>query len=114
MVYYGTDMVECIAVHEAGDSENKHMIGMTKHADMPVFTVDCCCDSEWRYDFVMNCSSDYERVKYNIMNAIFDCEDMNALLVALSKIFEDGFKDILIKEDKCKCNGHCENCTCKD
>lgn len=114
MVYYGTDAVEYIVFHAAGESNDKHYIEMTKHADMPVFTVSYCCDPEWSYDFLMNGNSDYERVKYNIMTAIFNCEDVDALFVVLNEVFKDGFSDILIKADKCNCDGSCENCTCKD
>lgn len=114
MVYYGTDIVEYIVFHAAGDSDDRHFVTMTKHADMPVFTVGYCCNPEWRYGFWMNNSSDYERVKFNIMEAIFECEDTDALLVVLNEIFEDGFGDILIKEDECNCDGNCENCNCKD
>ena len=112
MVYCGTNMIESIVFHTAGDSDNQHCITMTKHADRPVFTVRCCCDLEWHYDFWMENNSDYERVKFNIMEAIFECEDIEALLVVLSEIFEDGFADILIEKDKC--DGNCENCSCKD
>lgn len=113
MVYYGTDIVEYIVFNTAGDPENKHLIGMTKHSDAPVFTVDCCCDSEWRYDFWMENNSDYERVKFNIMDAIFECEDVDSLMRVLSEVFEDGFSDILVK-DECDCDGSCEVCKCKE
>lgn len=115
MVYYGTDIVEYIVFHPEGNYEDKHLIGMTKHSDAPIFTVDCCCDSEWHYDFWMENNSDYERVKLCIMEAVFECEDMDALMVVLSEIFEDGFEDILIKDkDKCDCDGSCEVCKCKE
>jgi hypothetical protein len=109
MVYYGTDISEHIVFHAAGASDDKHFIVMTKHSDVPAFTIGCCCDHEWRYDFWMNNNSDYERVKFNIMETIFECEDMDALLVVLSEIFEDGFSDILIKDNECDCD-----CNCKD
>lgn len=113
MVYYGTNTVECIEFHPAGDSKNHHFIMMTKQSDAPIFTVECCCDPEWHYDFWMKNNSDYERVKFNIMETIFKCEDVDALLIVLSEIFEDGFADILIN-DECDCDENCENCNCKD
>ena len=114
MVYYGIDTTEYIVFHAAGASDDKHFIAMTKHADMPIFTVNCCCNPEWHYNFWMDNNSDYDRVKFNIMETIFECEDMDALLVVLSEIFEDGFSDILVEEDECDCDGNCENCNCKD
>jgi hypothetical protein len=97
MVYCGTDVTELIVFHTVEDSSNQHFIMMTKHADVAIFSVECCCDSEWRYDFHLKNNSDYERVKYNIMTNIFECEDMHALMVALSELFVGGFKDILIE-----------------
>jgi hypothetical protein len=113
MVYYGTETTEYIVIHEAGEHDKKHYIGMTKHADMSMFTVRCDC-SDWRYDFMMENNSDYDRIKFNIMEAIFECEDVDALLVVLSEVFEDGFGDILIEENECNCDGSCENCNCKN
>lgn len=113
MVYYGTNMVECIEFHTAGDPNDGHFIMMTKRSDAPIFTVECCCDSEWRYDFWMKNNSDYERVKFNVMEAIFECEDMNALMRYLGEIFEDGFEDILVEEE-CHCDGDCEHCNCEE
>lgn len=114
MVYYGTDIIEYIVIHPAGESDEKHLIGLNKHANAPIFTVTCCCDSSWSYDFYMENNSDYERVKFNIMEAVFECEDMDSLKRVLSEVFEDGFADILIKEEhECDCDGSCENCKCK-
>lgn len=113
MVYYGTHNVECIEFHTAGNYKDRHFIMMSKQPDASIFTVECCCDSEWHYDFWMENNSDYERVKFNIMQSIFECEDMDALMVVLTEIFEDGFADILVKNE-CNCGGNCENCTCKD
>ena len=116
MVYCGTDIIESIVVHPAGNSEDKHVIGLVKHADDPVFSVECCCNSEWRYEFYMNGNADYERVKFNIMESIFECENMDELLAELSEVFEDGLADILIRnedEHKCNCDGSCEDCHCK-
>jgi hypothetical protein len=112
MVYYGTENTELIVFHGAGDPNDTHFIGMIKHADSRSFSVRSCCDSDWCYEFHMNNNSDYERVKFNIMETAFDCEDMDELLDALSEIFEDGFANILISND-CDCDGNCgDECQC--
>lgn len=110
MVFYGTNNIECINFHVAGDSKTHHFIMMTKLSDAPIFTVECSWDSEWCYDFWMENNSDYERVKYNIMETIGECEDVDVLQTVLEKIFEDGFEEILVE---CDCDGNCENCDCK-
>ena len=109
MVYYGTENTELIIFHRVGDIDDIHYIGMIKSADVPTFTVRCCCDSEWEYEFYMDNNSDYERVKMAIMDAALEAEDIEDLMGILSEVFEDGFEEILVKHE---CDGNCENCTC--
>ena len=106
MVYKGSDLVEIIQVHPMDELDETHFINMVKPADSATFYVTCCCDEEWIYEFYLNNNSDYERVKFNIMEAIFDCMTMNELLKTLSEVFEDGFSDMMVEID---CN--CENCS---
>ena len=113
MVYYGTYSAEAIYFHAPGCPEDRHYIEIQKHASEPFFTVSSDCDPAWFYEFEMNDFSDYERVKFNIMETMFRCDDMDELLNALSVVFEDGFEHILTW-GKCDCDGNCENCTCKD
>ena len=105
MVCYGVSITEkLIACYD--DGMEIHFIEMTKEADMPIFSVSCCCDDDWYYEFYMENNTDYERVKFNILSAIFECEDMDELLTCLSEVFEDGFANILIE--------HCDDCECND
>jgi len=104
MVYQGTMVSESILVNDLNET---HFIELTKAADVPVFYVTCCCDENWFHAFSMRNSSDYERVKYNIMENVFESDTMEELLETLSEIFEDGFSDILIEEE---CNGDCDHC----
>ena len=105
MMYRGSSFVERIAFCPDGDPKSTHFIEMCKGDGM--FMVDFCCDPDWGYAFYMDSQSDYERVKFNIMESIFECESIEELLNTLSDIFEDGFADILIEEE---CDGDCENC----
>ena len=107
MVYYGTLVDEKIAFHYVGDFENMHYINMAKSIDEPVFYVSCCCDLDWIYEFKMKNNSDYERVKYCIMETIFECEDMDELLDVLGERLSDGFHCLLIDNE---CDGICEDC----
>ena len=109
MVYYGTDVVEVIRFNPMNNLNETHYISMTKSADDVTFRVETCCDPNWCYEFYLLNNSDYERVKFNIMNAVFECDTVGQLIVTLEEIFEDGFEDILVKEccDECCC-GECE------
>ena len=108
MVCLGVSAAERIYVSPEGEMES-HFIELTKWGDTPTFSVSCCCDEDWYYEFYMENNTDYERVKFNILSAIFECEDMDSLMRVLSETFEDGFADILVKD---KCN--CEVCKCKE
>lgn len=111
MVYYGTNNSELIIFHEPGDSGNKHFIELNKPIDGPTFSVRCCCDHDWHYEFYLRSNSDYERVKFNIMESVFECETIKDLLDDLSEIFKNGFDDILIEEDDdWECDGNCDCC----
>ena len=105
MMYRGSSFVEMIAFCPAGEPQNTHYIEMRKGDGM--FTVSYCCDPDWCYGFYMDNQSDYERVKFNIMDAIFECEDTEELLDNLNEVFQDGFADILIDDEY---NNDCENC----
>lgn len=107
MVYNGTNNSELIIFHEAGDSDDKHFIELNKPIDGPTFSVSCCCDRDWHYEFYLRSNSDYERIKFLIMDTMWRSETVEELLDTLSEIFEDGFSSILIK-DKCDCDGNCD------
>lgn len=106
MVYHGTVTSERIAFYPDGDPTNMHYIEIARAPNEPLFWVGCCCDEDWFYTFAFESNSDYERVKYNIMEAVFECESMDELLTYLSEIFEDGFSNILISDACCE---DCEN-----
>ena len=97
MVYCSTINVERIAVHPMNNLKNTQFVEIIKHGDEPEFSVwvDDGKD-EWLWVFDMSCPSDYERVKLNIFDAIFNCNTMYELAVTLNGIFEDGFENILI------------------
>ena len=94
MVYHGTVVSEKIAFYPAGEPSKMHYIELAKSSNDPIFWVSCCYE-DWFYEFALESNSDYERVKFNIMEAIFECEDMDELLTCLSEVFEDGFANIL-------------------
>ncbi len=111
MVYNGTGLAEFIMIRPMDEMDKVYQIELAKMPGEPTFVVVCDYDEDWGYEFYLENNSDYERIKFNIMNAIFECDNMEELLGVLSEIFEDGFEDILV--DDCDCDGSCENCNCK-
>lgn len=87
MVYDGTNNSELIVFHTVEDSDYKHFIELYKYMNSQVLSVGCCCDRDWGYKFFMTSNSDYERIKFNIMEAVFECEDVDELLDTLDEIF---------------------------
>lgn len=107
MVYDGTNNSELIVFHTVEDSDYKHFIELYKYMNSQVLSVGCCCDRDCGYKFFMTSNSDYERIKFNIMEAVFECEDVDELLDTLDEIFCDGFSDIMLENE---CGGHCDYC----
>lgn len=98
MVYHGTEVSERFMVHPLDGLEETHYIEMTKSADDNVFTVSSCCFDGWNKEFFMGNNSDYERVKYWIMECIDECDTMEELIDVLTETFHDEFGGILIEE----------------
>lgn len=107
MIYCQTINKEYIAVHPLDDINNTQYIELVKHGDAPIFSVWLDDgEFEWSWEFEMFNPSDYERVKYNIFEIMFECDTMLELAEALDDLFNDEFEDILIVD---KCDG-CEGC----
>ena len=112
MVYCGTSMTETIWVSPANKLEEVHYIELHKADDHPVFYVTTCCNPDWIWAFQLDASSNYEMVKFAIMEAAFECCCIDNLLNTLDSIFEEEFADILVDEDNDECD--CENCDHRD
>lgn len=110
MIYCQTINKECIAVHPLDDINDTQYVELIKHGNAPMFSVLVDDgDGEWIWEFELLNPSDYERVKMNIFDAIFVCDTMIELAEALDDIFENGFADILIRDECDGCEG-CEGC----
>ena len=94
MVYRKTVFAEQIKYCPAGENDNTHYVQIEKRDRF--FVVGFCCDTEREYRFRLESESDYERVKFNIMEAIFKCDDPEELMDYLENVFDDGFASILI------------------
>ena len=113
MKYCGTDNVEMIQFSPMDALNEVHYIMMQKAFDEPVFYVSCCCDDDWFYAFAFEDNTTYEQIKYNIMEAIFNCDTMPELLDYLDGVFVEGFGDVLIYDDDDDDDDYCcRMCTC--
>lgn len=113
MIYCQTINKECIAVHPLDDVDNTQYVEFIKYGDIPMFAVWMDDgEDEWIWEFELFNPSDYERVKMNVFDAIFACDTMIELAVAIDSIFKDEFEDILIIDecDECDCCGGCNKC----
>ena len=108
MVYGGTGALERIWIHD-NDLEEAHWIDMEMFDEDAVFYVTCCCDENFVWAFYYS-KSDYERIKFVIMDTIDECDDMEELLDALEEIFVEDFEDIIVDKDDFDCDCDCENC----
>ena len=110
MILCGFGSLERIMIHEADDLDSQHYIDLVMSKDESTFAVTCCCYDEWFYEFLYS-KTDYERIKFNIVDSIFACDDMDELISVLDDIFQDGFEDIIIESSEClECCGDCDKC----
>ena len=110
MIYYGSNETENIVVlDEVGDS---HCISITMDEHEPVFSVTCSCNLDWNWKFWYS-KSNYEIIKFLIMDCIAENETNEDLFDAIDEVFEEDCEDILFDNDEC--DGDCENCgLCED
>ena len=110
MIYCQTISKECIEVRPLNNIKNAQYVEFIKYGDIHVFAV-CMNDGEkeWTWEFDMSNPSDYERVKMNTFDAIFECDTMLELAEALDSIYRDGFEDILVVDECAECGG-CNGC----
>jgi hypothetical protein len=114
MIYYGTEKVEFIYFHLEDNEDDLHFIAMERDCDEPVFYVRTCCNNDWEWKFY-DTTSNYDMVKYAIIDASFDCKDMQEYLFELDSVFEEIFDEIVIWdcEATCDCETGCNHCGCK-
>lgn len=110
MIFCGNGTMERLFVHPMDDINEQHYIDLTMSKDDASFLVSCCCDDEWFYEFEYN-KSDYERIKFNIMETIFESDTMEELIDVLDDIFLDGFGELIVE---CSADDYCDGECCAD
>ena len=63
MIYYGTEAIERIFFKDKTDI---HLIDISINANKNTFSVTCCCDEDWIWEFYY-IKSTYERIKFIIL-----------------------------------------------
>ena len=126
MIFCGNYEVENLVVHPNNNLNETHYIEITKDKDAPIFSVTYCCDDEWIWEFMYS-NTNYEVVKYLIMDSIVVCNTMEELIDMLDEVFEEECYHMICEgvececdcdccgeeeeeEDEFECDGDCENC----
>jgi predicted RNase H-like HicB family nuclease len=107
MIYCGSNEVEQIKIHPDNAPHESHYVSITKDKDEPKFSVTICCNVEWSWDFWYS-KTNYDVVKYLIMDCVFAAETMEELVDMLDEAFEEYCLEITFDDDEC-C-GDCERC----
>lgn len=124
MIFCGSYEVENLVVHPSNNLNEAHCIEITKYKDAPIFSVTYCCDDEWIWEFMYN-KTNYEVVKYLIMDSIVECDTMEELIDMLDEVFEIECDHMICEgaeydceccgeeeeeENYFECDGDCDNC----
>ena len=114
MIFCGKENLERLYVHPNNDLRERHWVDIVTNKDEPTFTVTCCCDEEWVWEFVYS-STNYEVVKYLIMGCIAECDTIDELIDMMDECFEEDCWDMIVDEaelqdGEIECDGDCANC----
>ena len=87
MIFCGNISLERLMVNPNDDPHSSHYIDITMDTGMPVFYVTCCCDTDWEWGFWYS-KTNYESIKYIIMDSILGCATMDELIDRLDKFYK--------------------------
>ena len=94
MIYHGTTKTETIIVHPFDDETDVQFINMVTDAETSLLYVNI---DECSWEFMMRSISDYEWIKFTIMEVIQTVENMEELVSELNEVFVENFEDILVE-----------------
>ena len=101
MIYNGTYKQETLIVNPNNDEKKIQFIDLVVDANEQILSVRLDADTkDYWWDFHLDNPSDYERIKFNVMESMWDTEDMEELAETLDHIFNDGFADILVRDEE--------------
>ena len=101
MIYNGMYKQETLIVSPNNDEKEIQFIDLVIDANEHIVSVRLDAETEdYYWDFYLDNPSDYERIKFNIMESMWDVEDMEELAETLGHVFNDGFADILVQDEE--------------
>lgn len=117
MVYRGTDCTERINMSPMDRMNFTQWIEMRRFAASHELEVFLCDDygnrrEAWSWWFNLDKPMTYEQIKHNIMENMFECDTMDELAEVLGEVFEDGFGDVLMNDERDDCECDCDTCDC--
>lgn len=108
MVFCSTMNEETILMHPEDDLNETHYINLIMSNHEPKFFVTCCCDEDWIWELYYTSKTDYDRVKWCIMDLLSECENMYQLMDLLDEVFVEVFADMIVEEEY-ECCGECRS-----
>lgn len=106
MIYCGTvNTEEIIAELDDGRYADVELIKSCERQSFVVRSNSC---EDWMWEFWMDDPSVYEMARHAIINAVFECDDMDELIETLDEIFEEDFSEFVVDEEEC--DGDCDHC----
>ena len=94
MIYHGITKTESILVHPYDDETNIQFIDMIADAETSILYVNV---ADYGWEFVTRSLSDYEHIKFIIMEVARTVNDMSELVSELNETFIEEFEDILVE-----------------
>lgn len=92
MIYHGTTRTETILVHPYDDETDIQFIDMITDAESSIVYVNV---DDYSWEFETRSLSDYEHIKFIIMEVARTVNDMNELVSELNEMFLEEFEEIL-------------------
>lgn len=109
MMYCTTEKIERIWFAPESNEDDLHYVEMYKSEGKCYVTVDG--DDDWMWAFKLDDPSNYEVVKFAIMNTMFMACCVDNFKENIDIAFEDCFADILADDDECDCE--CDGTCCE-
>ena len=101
MIYNGTYKQETLIVNPNNDEKEVQFIDLVIDPSEQILSVRLDVDTEdYYWEFYLDNPSDYERIKFNVMESMWDSDDMDELAKRLDEVFTDGFADILVQDEE--------------
>ena len=104
MIFCGITKAEQIYLQADDDLDKIYVIELLRDGYEPKFTAWSDYDKDWTWDFWYTSETDYERVKWAILDMIDEYNSIPAVLIALNDAFLEYFVDMLVDNKKeCEC-----------